>query len=170
LVQTTDFALFSDSSNLQDYKEFEFTIPTDPITADNLVELVTTNNSVTIISTDASTGWLESYSNNQLITLFSDANKTSYEVHMIDTVTSNTQITLSSAVGFTNTSSAFIGTMPYPYSGYKNSMNSGTVRYHDSDGVPYDSYKQYAIKIVLTADSNNLVPKVQDMRALALSV
>ena len=57
-----------------------------------------------------------------------------------------------------------------PLSAFKNSMNGNIVRYYDTKGVPYDSYKQYAIKIVMTADQNNLVPKVADMRAIALSV
>ena len=170
LVQVTDYTLLSDSSNMQDYKEFEYTFPTNPITYDNPTDIITTNNTVTITSTNGNSEWSSAYSTNQLITIFSDANKTSYEVHKIASVDSNTQITLSSSIGFSNTTSAFIGTMPYPLSAYKNEMNSNIVRYHDSNGVPHDSYKQYAIKIVLTAKQNNLVPKVADMRAIALSV
>jgi hypothetical protein len=170
LTQSSDFSTVSDSSNQQDYKEFEYTIPTDPVTYDNPTDIITTNNSVTITSTTGNSEWLAAYSNNQLITVYSDANKTNYEIHMIQSVGSNTSITLATSIGFANTSSAFIGTMPFPYSAFKNSTNSNIVRYHDTNGVPYDSYKQYAIKIVLTAIQNNLVPKVQDMRAIALSV
>lgn len=170
LVQVTDYTLLSDSSNLQDYKEYEYTFPTDPITYDNLTDIVTTNNSTVITSTKGDSVWQSVYSNNQLITLYSDANKTSYGVYQISAVDSNTQITLSTPVSLSNTSSAVIGTMPFPYSAFKNSMNSKIVRYYNSSGVPYDSYKKYAIKIVMTAKQNNLVPKIQDMRAIALSV
>lgn len=170
LVQVTDYTLTSDSTNLQDYKEFQYTLPTDPITYDIPDDLITTNNSVTLTSTLANSTWTEQYSNNQQIVVWSDSNKTKYEVHTISSVNSNTQLTLANPIGFTNTTSAFIGTMPFPYSAYKNSMNSNIVRYHDQNGVPYDSYKQYAIKIVLSAKQNNLVPKVADMRAIALSV
>lgn len=170
LVQITNQNLVSDSSNLQDYKEFQYSFPTDPISYDNMEEIVTTNNSVTLTSTNGNTVWTDVYSNNQLIVLFSDSNKTKYEVHQIATVDSGTQITLADPVAFSNTSSAFIGTLPFPYSTFKNSQNSNIVRYYDTSGVPYDSYKQYAIKIVMTAKQNNLVPKIADMRAIALSV
>ena len=47
--------------------------------------------------------------------------------------------------------------------------NSGTINYLDEDGALYQSYKYFAIKIVMMADSHNVVPRIKDLRALALS-
>ena len=60
--------------------------------------------------------------------------------------------------------------MNYPEAGYKNSLNSNIVRYYTADGSGHDSFKKFAIKIVLLSTNNAIVPKVADMRALALSV
>ena len=47
--------------------------------------------------------------------------------------------------------------------------NSGTINYLDDDGALYQSYKYFAIKIVMMADSHNVVPRIKDLRVLALS-
>ena len=160
--------LYSDSVNQTDYKEFEFDLPIDPATLVD-TDLVTTNNSVSISSTTGNTSWTSQFSNNQLITIYSDSSLTNYEVHTISAV-SDTSITLNSSVGLSNTTSALIGTMIYPNAGYKNSLNHNIIRYYNENGVPYDSYLQYSIKVVLLADQSHLVPKLQNIRALALSV
>ena len=48
---------------------------------------------------------------------------------------------------------------------------NGEVQYTATvGGAPFTSYKYYAIKIVLTADSSAVVPRVADMRAIALQL
>jgi hypothetical protein len=169
LVQVTDNALYSDTSNLSDYKEFQYTLPTDPVTIPT-DDLVTTNNSTTIISTGANSAWSTVFSNGQLVTIYTDSSHASYEVHAIASVANNNAIVLSTPVAFSNTSSAVIASMTYPYSAVKNSLNTGIVRYYDSTGTAYDSYKQYAIKIVMLSSNTSCVPKISNMRTLALSV
>ena len=167
LIQITDPNLYSDTTNLSDYKEFQYGLPTNPSTI-MMPQLVTTNNSSVITSTN--TSWQSVFSNGQLCVLYSDVNQTTYEVHQIASVDSNTQITFSTPVAISNTSSAQIASMVYPNSAYKNSQNQNIIRYTTSSGVPYDSYIQFAIKIVLLSNSTSVVPKVSDMRTLALSV
>lgn len=49
-----------------------------------------------------------------------------------------------------------------------NTSNNNVVAYRASDGSIYHTYKSFAIKIVLTASGTEIVPRVRDMRAIAL--
>ena len=55
-------------------------------------------------------------------------------------------------------------------SAFKNPQNSGVVRYYSPNGSAYDSYRSFAIKIVLKSSTSYITPEVDDMRVLALSV
>ncbi len=169
LEQVGGVGLYSDSTNQNDFKEYQYSFPTNPVTIPSF-ELLTTNNTANIVSTNSDTAWQSVFSNGQLVTMYSDVYGTNFEVNQITTVNSNTSITLANPVTLANTSSAIIASMPFPYSAFKNSNNGNIVRYYSADGSPHDSFKRFAIKIVFTAQQDNLVPKVFDMRVLALSV
>lgn len=47
--------------------------------------------------------------------------------------------------------------------------NSDTINYKDPSGALYTNYKYFAVKIVLLANSYSLVPRLKDLRVLALS-
>jgi len=53
---------------------------------------------------------------------------------------------------------------------YSNPDNSGIVEYYSTSGSRYTGYKYFAIKIVLTAADGSRVPKLNDMRAIALQI
>ena len=169
LEQVGGVGLYSDAQNQNDYKEYQYTFPRNPITIPSF-ELVTSNNSANIVSTNSDTRWQQIFKTGQLVTMYSDVYGTNFEVNQVANVNSNTSITLANPVTLANTSSAIIASMPYPYSAFKNSNNGNIVRYYTSDGSAHDSFKRFAIKIVFTAQNDYLVPKVRDMRALALSV
>lgn len=48
--------------------------------------------------------------------------------------------------------------------------NSGILEYYNSNGSRFESYKYFAIKIVLTSTNGANIPKLNDMRAIALQV
>jgi len=169
LQQVGGEGLYSDAQNQNDYKEYQYTFPRNPVSIPSF-ELVTSNNSANIVSTNSDTKWQSVFKAGQLVTMYSDVYGTNFEVNQISSVTSNTAITLANPVALANTSSAIIASMPFPYSAFKNSNNGNIVRYYTADGSPHDSFKRFAIKIVFTAQNDFLVPKVRDMRALALSV
>jgi hypothetical protein len=54
--------------------------------------------------------------------------------------------------------------------GFTNSDNNNVVRYYTSTGDYFDGYNTFAIKIILTADQSFIVPRVADMRAIAVQV
>ena len=169
LYQVTDLNLFSDIADLNDYKEYQFTLGTNPETI-VLDDLITTNNSTTIVSTLNSSNWSSVFDAGQQVVLYTDVGLATYEVHTISTVNSDNSITFANPVAMSNTSSAIIGSMTYPEAAYKNSLNNNIVRYYDNNGSPFDTFKQFAIKIVMLSSNTSCVPKIADMRAIALSV
>lgn len=52
---------------------------------------------------------------------------------------------------------------------YYLSSNSG-LTYTDVNGITYISFKTFAIKLVLLADSTSLIPRILDVRAIALQI
>ena len=48
------------------------------------------------------------------------------------------------------------------------SGNNDVVAYRSAGGGIYHTYKTFAIKIVMTSEGTNIIPLVNDMRAIAL--
>ena len=53
---------------------------------------------------------------------------------------------------------------------FANPQNDGVVRYYSASGAAYDTYKSFAIKIVMKTENSNIIPRVEDLRVIALSV
>ena len=51
---------------------------------------------------------------------------------------------------------------------YRPSMNRNEITYTSDEGVTYDTFKTFAIKIVLVSTDPAIVPKVKDLRIIAL--
>ena len=69
----------------------------------------------------------------------------------------------------TNSDPNFIYTVPQ--TAFKDKTNSNIVTYYSSTGAQFSSYKTFAIKIVMTSEEgSHIVPRLSDMRAIALQV
>jgi hypothetical protein len=83
-------------------------------------------------------------------------------------------VTLSTTGGTTNTTirstSGDAGALfLVPTTAFKSITDGNTVSYFSNTGALYHSYRTFAIKIVMTSDEGtHLVPRVSDMRAIAL--
>lgn len=53
---------------------------------------------------------------------------------------------------------------------FLNTDNSSIARYYTEDGSYFDGYNTFAIKIVLTSTASYIVPRVSDMRAIAVQI
>ena len=51
---------------------------------------------------------------------------------------------------------------------YRPSLTTNAVTYTSDSGTTYDSFKTFAIKIVMTSNDTTIVPKVKDLRIIAL--
>jgi hypothetical protein len=51
---------------------------------------------------------------------------------------------------------------------YRPSLTDNFINYTSENGVTYDTFKTFAIKIVMTSNDTSIVPKVKDLRMIAL--
>ena len=166
LKQVTSASLFSDSLNEDDYREFEFTFPkTPPSTV--LAGVATAYSNTTITGVD--TTFTSTLVANDLIKIVKSNTETDYDILPVISVGNNTTLTVSSNVSFTGTGNK-IEKVTQQKAAFKYTRNNYIVRYHDKNDAAYDTYKYMAIKIVLKSPYNYLVPILNDLRVLAVSV
>lgn len=53
-------------------------------------------------------------------------------------------------------------------SAYLFTGNNNVIRYHDDGGASYDTFKTFQIKVVMTGSDSAIVPRLTDLRAIAL--
>ena len=98
---------------------------------------------------------------------------TKFNVRQVTAVnTANSILTLSSNLSFTS-GNASIGVIPNltsTTSAFKYDQNNQIVRYATNTDIVYESFKTFAMKIVFSADGSERVPRMQDVRCLALQI
>lgn len=71
--------------------------------------------------------------------------------------------------GITNASSNFIYSIPQ--TAFKDLYNTNVITYYSNTGAQLSSFKTFAIKIVMTSEEgSHIIPRLSDMRAIALQV
>lgn len=170
LQETSPAALLSSGVNPNDFVELVYDLPESNLLLASGLSCNTASPNVTVSSTAG-------VSNNDFVYLY-DTSSNTFIVRQVSytgnlTSTSNiTNIVLTSAPSFTSTN-ADLGIIPgleHADAAFKFSNNNGIARYVSSGDVVYDSFKNFAIKIVPTADSPARIPRAEDMRTLALQV
>lgn len=162
LESTSDVS--SDSGNRNSIVEIEYKLPEFPSLV-TLSGVVSTQNGNTAI---AGSGTLF----DSEITVGSSVlvqNGSNYFISSVASSSSNTALVLQSPSPF-DFASATISKLKEPQTAWRNPQNSKIVSYINKNGAQFDEYKYFAIKIVLLASGTNLVPRVKDMRAVALTV
>lgn len=170
LSQTTEAGLYSDLGNDEDYVEYEYSMPKSPPST-RKTGRIATNSNTTITGT--STLFQTEFANNDLIKIVNTDSDTDYEINVVASITSNTTLTLASASGpYSNaTATGFIvEKVDQPKAAFKYAKDSNIVRYYDNSQSAHTTYKIFAIKLVLLSDNTQNVPKIKDIRALAVSV
>ena len=173
--------IFSTTSGSLDLKEYEFGFANTAATTKNF-------NANTGVSSAGDTIAITSnpFSNNTLVLYFTNtgntvisglANSTFYYVVASNSSVlalsssqggANINITASSTVETGHNLKAYIPTIAH--TSFINPDNSNIMEYYNNNDSRFQSYKYFAIKIVLTSASGSLVPKLNDMRAIALQV
>lgn len=85
-----------------------------------------------------------------------------FAIRTITSISNNTFLTVDKGLEQTNSAAV--------YYIYPDSPNDGIVEYTNSDDSRFVGYKEFAIKIVLLSSNPVRVPKLQDVRAIALQV
>jgi hypothetical protein len=164
LVETSNPATRSSAVNRDDIVELTYDLPSS-------VQVFGTsavaNSAAATIKVDSTA----SFSPGQFIYFRDNANGY-FNVRQVVNITNSTFLTLSSApsVNTTNASVGYIPGLQSQYGAFRYTNNYSVARYTTpADGV-FDRFKTFAVKIVLTSDTEIIVPRMTDMRCLALQV
>jgi len=164
--QVTSGAIYSDSLNEEDYREYEYTFPkTPPSTL--LSGVVTTYSNTTITGVD--TTFSTTVVAGDLVKIVKSNTLTDYDLFPVVSVANNTSLQVTSNTSFTGTGNT-IELVTQKKAAFKYTRNNYITRYHDSNNAAFDTYKYMAVKIVLLSPYNYLVPTLNDVRVLAVSV
>ncbi len=168
LELVTSSTLYSSSINKSDMREYEYTFRKTPTTV-SIAGKVETDGTTTIIG--SGTLFTTDFAEDDLIKIVYSNSETDYEIIPIATINSDTDITLASATSAASAGPGYsIEKVTNPREAFKYMFNEGVVRYFDGAKAPHDTYKFMAIKIVLKSSSSHLIPYVDDVRAIAVSV
>lgn len=163
LTETSSPNLLSSQVDINDRVELTYGFPQSQNLFPNNVVCNTTSNNVSLFS---SAGL--SYGSFIYIT---DTAQSKFIVRKVISVVNSSVITIETIPSFSSTN-ASIGIIPglqTRTSAFLNDQNSNIVRYVTKTDFVYDTYSQFAIKIVPVSNSRALVPRVGDLRVLALS-
>lgn len=161
--------LFSAGNRAGDLREFKFVLPASPtLESDNqqtgTANTTATSNVVPIASASTyySAGDLiivtEGLRSDYVLGRVSASNTTAVELY------NAADKTFSNGVHYLVNSDESRSAFKYPLG-----SESYRLTYFDSLGREYNNYNYFQIKVVLLADQSNLVPRVADMRAIALT-
>jgi len=169
---TSGASQFSDPRDQFDYREYELGFPSTIPVSERIDGSVETTSACNVV-TGAGTTFTTDLANGDIIRisdpLFDDQN---FGIFSIDTVTSNTSLTLTEPVSNVNiiASGLVISKLETPHTAYNNPLNNGIVRYFDFAGGAHDGYSTVAVKIVLLSGTSQIVPRVDDYRVIGVSV
>lgn len=162
---------FSTEKNARDLREFAYVIPKSP-TLDNTTKQPGTANTEagnTIISIASANTY---YSQGDII-IVGDGLRTDYALGRVES-SNTTTVTLYNALetgkDFTNGFHYKVAT-DEKRSAFKYPLGSDSYKlvYFDSEGREYNNYNFFQVKVVLLANTTNLVPRISDVRAIALT-
>ena len=167
LPETTSTGLFSSAANKSNIVELVYDIPTSV----NLYGNGAVSNTATNVVTMPSFGATTKITPGSFIYL-SDSNVPMFNVRQVLSVPNSTAIILTSNVS-SNTTNASIGIIPglnIQTGTFRYDQKNNVARYSTSSDGIFDTFLQFAVKIVLVSNNTYLAPKISDMRALALQV
>jgi hypothetical protein len=155
---------FSNDDNRLDYREYQYQIPKTPTSV--FVEKAKTfgNTTITTASNQAST-----LTAGTLVKVTNGDPDTDYQIATVKSA-STTTIILDEAIQFANNVAADVSTVTLPQTAFKDPQNGSVVTYFNAEGSKFNTYKVFAIKIVLLSDSTATAPAIKDFRAIALSI
>ena len=165
LNQLTSPSLYSSSVDSTDLIELQWTFNTSILKFGNSTATSNSSNTISCIST-------ADFSNNSFIYLYSNDSANNFNVRQIVYVVNSTAVVVDRPPSFTATDAA-LGVIPgieSTQSAFLFDQNKNILRYCTKTDNVYDTYIQFAIKIVPVANTTAQIPLVHDLRCIALQV
>ena len=162
--------IYSNPSNKRDFVELEYKFREYPI-GTTLAGTVNTTSTSALVN-GVSTGFTTDLAAGSLVKIYSGLFPNNYHIGIVNNVVNDTSLYLTKAI--TNTNAVGTGLTidkisTYKNQGFTNKDNDNVVRYYNTSGSEFDTYKTFAIKIVMVSDFDYIFPIVDNYRAVALS-
>jgi hypothetical protein len=162
--------IYSSATDPNSFIELTYGFQSVPNVAYTLAGSVSTqlgNNIITGVGTTLSAN----LNVGDLVNIYQPLFPNTHQIAVVTASTNSSQITINDAVS----NNDMVGTgltiqkIGYPNQAFNNSLNDNVVRYYNSSMVPFDNYNSYQLKIVLLSNSEILVPRIDDVRAVGAS-
>jgi hypothetical protein len=162
--------LYSSGSDPTDMIELTYNFQASPNTDVIVSNSVTSTLNGSII-TGSNTTFSNSFIENDMIKLYQPLFPNNYIVGIIDTVSNNTQIVLKSPIANNGVvgSGLVLERLEYPLQAFNNITNDNVVRYYNSSRVEFDTFNTFQIKVVLLSNDDHIIPKIDDVKSVAVS-
>ncbi len=148
-----------------DFFEYEYEMPkTPPSTALVGKGLADASNNL-IATTDTQASALAV---GDLLKVVNTSASIDYQIETVTAVNS-TVITVGNDISFDNTQ-ADLFKIDTPQTAFKDPQNESIATYYNSGQNKFDTFKQFQLKIVMLSDNAARIPRLNDYRALALSI
>lgn len=159
----------SNRNNPTDMVEIDFGLPTIKTASLTATGTFTVNSSAVVVGTSGVVN--TEIVAGALVRIYSAASNT---VYFHDTVVSSNSTTFTVATSQTANASLqqtgmLVDVIADTNGAFLNNQNQNTVRYMNKAGSYYDTYDQFAIKIVMLSTDNVSMPLVDDCRAIAVT-
>lgn len=170
LQATSGATSYSSTTDQTDLIQMGFSLPLYPNSALTISGTATTSNGSSSV-TGSGTNFTQ-LANGDVVKIYNPLfSETDHFVVMVETVSSDTSITLSEPIA----NSGIVGSgmkvdkIAYPHQAFNNIMNENVVRYYTESGGVFDKYNVMQLKVVLLSPDYLVVPKLDNVRLTAVS-
>lgn len=170
LEQTDGLNVYSSPNNPTDMNEYTYNFTASPNTDYTSVGTITTTlNSNSLIGSN--TNFTSNLAANDLVKIYQPLFPNNYMVGVVGSIVSNVSITLTSPI----TNNGIVGTglkldrLAFPHQAFNDILNSNVVAYYNSSMARVDAFDTMALKIIFLSNNNNLIPKIDDCRSIAVT-
>lgn len=162
--------LYSSGSNPDDMIELTYNFQAAPNTDVIISRSVTTTLNSAIV-TGSNTAFSNTLATNDMVKIYQPLFPNNYIVGIVDTISNNTQLVLKSAISNNGIvgSGLILERLKYPLQAFNNITNDNVVRYYNSSKVEFDTFNTFQLKVVLLSNNDHLVPKIDDVKSVAVS-
>ena len=158
---------YSSSQDLTDFVEYELAIPkfSEAIATSNVS--FTSTGTVLTSSDPARLNPSNFVSNNEIIRVYDPIfGSDSYSVVPVLSANSSAIVLASPAV----TGNVLVDKLKYPNINFANADNDGETRYYNTQAAAFDGFDTMQIKVVFTSQTSYLVPRIDQMQVIGVSV
>lgn len=166
--------LLSSKTDSNNFIELGYGLPLYPPSSNTLAGVVSTvadSNTITGVGTAFNTDLVV----DDLVKIYSPIQPQNYQIAVVSAVTNATSINIQSPVVNNSVTENIVGNgfsidkLDLKFTAFNNILNDNVARYYNSSMVEYDSFDSMQVKVVLLAANSNLVPRLEDLRAIGVS-